>query len=247
MEMKTDVLGIKFDRVTKAEAVFRALDIIDSRQSGYIVTPNPEIVLLARRDPQLKRAIEGASLILADGVGITIGARILGTPLPERVPGIDFAEALIKELSGAHESLFLFGAKPGVAEKAAEKLKERYKGIVIRGTADGYFSDDSEIINKINSASPSLLLVCLGAPRQETWMHENCAKLDAGLMIGLGGALDVISGEVERAPERWRKLGLEWLHRLIKDPKRIKRMVRLPLFLIAVLGRRMGVKRGKTS
>ena len=139
-------------------------------------------------------------------------------------------------------SVYLFGAKPGVAEMAGENLLAANPGLRIVGTDDGYFQDDAPIIEKINAAAPDLLLVCLGAPKQELWMREHAGKLSVGLMAGLGGSLDVFSGVVERAPERWQKLGLEWLYRLKEDPSRAKRMTNLPKFCFAVIGRRL---RGK--
>jgi len=236
--MRIDVLGVGFDNLTLEEAVEKASHI----KGGYVVTPNPEIVWLARKDDRLKQALDDASIVLPDGIGIIYGARILSRPLKSRVPGIDFASALIERLASESKKVFLFGAKPGVAELAAQKLKEKYKGLEICGTAHGYFKDDKPVIDAINEAKPDILLVCLGAPKQEIWMHEHAGKVSAGLMVGLGGALDVYAGVVERAPEAWRRAGFEWLYRLIKQPCRFKRMLKLPLFLFAVMGQRI---RGK--
>jgi N-acetylglucosaminyldiphosphoundecaprenol N-acetyl-beta-D-mannosaminyltransferase len=243
--MKTDVLGVKFDGLTMAEALSRAEALLDrfSREKGarvpYVVTPNPEIVWLCRKNADLARAVSGAAMTLPDGIGIVYGAKILKTPLPERVAGFDFAMGLMARLNACGGSVFLLGAKPGVAEKAAEELKCLYPNLQICGTQDGYFQDDAPVLAKINEAAPDLLLVCLGAPKQELFMERNAARLDAGLMVGLGGSLDVLAGEVRRAPESWRRLNLEWLYRLIKQPSRIGRMMRLPLFLLAVITRRI--------
>ena len=240
--MRTEILGVGYDDLTMEEAVDRALELMDQRRGAYVVTPNPEIIMLARENAGLMSAIEGADLVLADGVGVTYGAKILGTPLKGRVPGIDFAAKLMGEMAGKGMSVFLFGAKPGVAEKAAAALTARGPGLVIAGTNDGYFKDDGPIIEKINAAAPDLLLVCLGAPKQELWMQANAARLNVGLMAGLGGSLDVFAGNVQRAPEQWQKLGLEWLYRLLKEPSRIGRMMKLPRFVLAVTGQRI---RGK--
>ena len=142
-------------------------------------------------------------------------------------------------MAGAGKSVFLFGSKPGVAEAAADNLTAAYPGLVISGTCNGYFTDDGPIIEKINAASPDLLLVCLGAPKQELWMSENASRLNVRLMAGLGGSLDVFAGNVKRAPAAWQRLGLEWLYRLIKEPRRIKRMIKLPLFVLAVIIKRI--------
>jgi len=236
---RIDVLGVGFDNLTMDEAVENAAEMIGSRTRGYVVTPNPEIVWLAREDQDFARVLRGASLVLADGIGIIYGAKILKRPLKEKVPGIDFACRLFERLAKNGGSVFLFGAKPGIAEKAAQNIAISYPGIVISGCESGYFDDDAPIIERINAARPDLLLVCLGAPKQEKWMAANARKLDVGIMAGLGGSLDVLSGTVERAPVGWQKLGLEWLHRLLSDPRRIKRMIKLPMFLFAVIGQRI--------
>lgn len=239
---RTDVLGVGFDNVTKAEAVERALALIDAREGRYVVTPNPEIVMLAKENPALKEALAGADIVLPDGAGIVKGAAILGRPMKEKVPGIDFACGVMARLAERGGSVYLFGAKPGVAEAAAETLRTKFPGLVISGTSNGYFSDDGPIIEKIKDAAPDFLLVCLGAPKQELWMAKMSGKLPVGLMVGLGGSLDVFAGTVKRAPEAWQKLDLEWLYRLLKEPRRIGRMMKLPLFVIEAAGERL---RGK--
>jgi N-acetylglucosaminyldiphosphoundecaprenol N-acetyl-beta-D-mannosaminyltransferase len=151
----------------------------------------------------------------------------------------------MERMAKAGKSVFLFGAKPGVADLAAEKLRERFPGLIIAGTANGYFTDDAPIIEQINAAKPDLLLVGLGAPKQELWMQKNSARLDVRLMIGCGGSLDGFAGTVQRAPEAWQRANLEWLYRLIQEPRRFWRMMRLPLFLLAVIGKRVTAgKRG---
>jgi N-acetylglucosaminyldiphosphoundecaprenol N-acetyl-beta-D-mannosaminyltransferase len=240
--MRTDVLGVGFDDITVAEAAKRAAEMISRGERGYIVTPNPEIIWMCRRDSGLKEVINGASLVLADGVGVTLGARILGRPLRGRVPGIDFIEALFGLMSLSGSSVFLFGAKSGVAETAAERLLVRHPGLVIAGLCDGYSGGGDDVIAKINEASPDLLVVCLGAPKQEMWMAQNAPRLNATLCAGLGGALDVFSGAVRRAPALWRRLGLEWFYRLISDPRRLRRMSILPPYLFAVI--RSGLRGG---
>ena len=241
--MRTDVLGVGFDDLTMDEAVSYAGQCIENRRGTYAVTPNPEIVWQCRKEPDLKQALDGASMVLPDGIGIVYAAKLLGRPLKGKVAGIDFADALIKILSASGRSVYLFGSKPGVALKAAENLKEKYTGLVIAGTADGYFTDDGPIVDDINARKPDFLMVCLGAPKQEYWMAANAGKLDVGLMAGLGGSLDVFAGTARRAPQSWQKLHLEWLYRLLKEPRRITRMIKLPLFLCAVVWRAVRGKR----
>lgn len=237
---RIDVLGVSFDDLTMDEAVEIALGFMQERRACYACTPNPEIVMAAKGDAALRAALSGAELVLADGVGITKAAAMLGTPLKSRVPGIDFASNVISRLAQRGGSVYLLGAKPLVAEAAADKLTQTYPGIVIAGTNDGYFTDDAPVIEKINAASPDFLMVCLGSPKQELWMSANAGRLSCGLMAGLGGSLDVLAGNVQRAPETWRRLGLEWLYRVIKEPKRLGRVMKLPAFVLeaAAEGRR---------
>lgn len=239
---RIDVLGVEFDDMDIVEAVELAMGFMEERRCAYAVTPNPEIVLECRKNRKLAAAVRAADMVLPDGVGVIYASRILGTPIKNRLPGIDFASALMARMSECGKKVFLLGAKTGVAELAAERLTERYPGLEVCGVNDGYFEEEDNelVLEKINALSPDLILVCLGAPKQEIWMKNNAELLNAGLMIGLGGALDVYAGVVERAPRKWRKLGLEWLYRLIKEPRRIKRMIKLPGILFAALRRRIG-------
>jgi len=220
--------------VTMAEAVDRGMELLRQEGAHYVVTPNPEIVEVCRENPEAMEAVNGADLVLADGIGVIKGAAMLGTPLRERCPGIEFAAGLMEKMAGEGLSLFLLGAKPGVAEQAAEKLAEQYPGLKIAGTHDGYFKEDGPVVETIRSSGADCVFVCLGAPKQEFWMRKNGSATGAKLLCGLGGSLDVFAGTVERAPKFFRDHGLEWFYRLCKDPKRIGRMMKLPLFLIHV-------------
>jgi len=237
--MRIDVLGIGFDNLTKKEAEQKAYSLMQERNRAYIVTPNPEIIMQSRKDEQFKTAVNSANLVVADGIGVIYGAKILKRPLKEKIPGIELVQDLFAQMAEEKRSVYLFGAKPGVAEKAAKRLEEQYEGLSVCGHHDGYFTEDAAIIDEINHLQPDLLLVCLGAPKQELWMHKNADSINAGLMIGAGGSLDVFSGEVLRAPVIWQRLGFEWLHRLIKNPSRIGRMMQLPKFLLVVFGEKI--------
>lgn len=236
--MRTDVLGVGFDPVTMDTAIARAMELMDAPGTDYVVTPNPEIVMDCNEDPAAARAVEAASLVLPDGIGVVYASKLLGRPLPEKVAGADFALGVFERMAARGLRLYLLGAKPGVAEKAGGRLAERFPGLVIAGAADGYFTDSGPVIEAINASRADLLLVCLGAPRQEKWMYYNRETLSVPLMAGLGGALDVYAGVVRRAPEKWRRLGLEWLYRLVREPRRIGRMMKLPEFLVCVIGQR---------
>lgn len=242
--MRTKVLGTGFDSLTMEQAVEKAYELQSERRGAYVVTPNPEIVMLCRDDAAMSAAVDSADLVIPDGIGVIYGAKILGTPLREKLPGIDFTVKLMEKMQEQGRSVFLFGSKPGVAAAAEANLKARCPGLRFVGVNDGYFTDDAPILEKINAAKPDLLLVCLGAPKQEKWMHEHAPGLDVGLMIGAGGSMDVFAGTAARAPAAWQKAGLEWLYRLLKEPKRIGRMMKLPKFLILVILERI---RGKND
>lgn len=156
-------------------------------------------------------------------------------PLKQKVAGIDFADQLAGRLARTGKTLYLLGSKPGVAEQAAANLQTKYPGLQIVGTADGYFQDEAQVVETINAARPDVLFVCLGAPKQELIYGTSQKQLQVGLMIGLGGSLDGFAGTVKRAPVWMQRAGLEWLYRLIKEPRRFKRMLRLPKFVLAVL------------
>ena len=231
---KVDVLGVMFDAVTMDEAVERAIGL-----KGYIVTPNAEIAYACYKDPKYLETVNGAGLVVPDGVGIIKGARILKRPLKERVPGVELGENLLPKMAEKELSLYILGGKPGVAERAASRFKEKYPGLIIAGTADGYFKDDGEVIGKINESGADVCFVCMGAPKQEYWMRENIGKLKVGLLLGLGGAVDVYAGDAVRAPKIFIKLGLEWFYRLLTQPARIGRIAkRLPPFVFAVRAQR---------
>ena len=229
---RIDVLGVGFDDLTRENAIELCKKLIDEHRAAYMATPNPEIVMAAWENGELMDALTDADLVIPDGIGVVKAAKILGTPLRERLPGIEIGEAILKYLAESGKSAFLLGAKPGVAELAAEQIKKKYPGINICGTNDGYFKEDAPVVAKINAARPDFLMVCLGAPKQEIWMSRNAPMLDVGLMAGLGGSLDVFAGTVERAPKVWQDLNLEWLYRCIKEPWRFKRIAKLPLFLV---------------
>ena len=232
--MRIDVLGVGFDDLTMEEAVAAGMDLLKREGCHYVVTPNPEIVEVCREDPKAMEAVNGAALVLADGIGVVKGAAMLGTPLKGRVPGIEFAGGLMEKMAEKGLSLYLLGAKPGVAEQAAEKLTARYPGLRIAGTHDGYFKEDGPVVQAIADSRADAVFVCLGAPKQELWMRKNGPATGARLLCGLGGSLDVFAGVVERAPKFWCDHGLEWFYRLCKEPRRIGRMMKLPLFLVHV-------------
>ena len=238
--MKTDIMGITFDNVTMQQALERAGEILAGDKTCYAVTPNAEIAYEALRDESLRALLNEADLVLPDGAGVVLASKILKTPLQQKVAGVDFADGLLGMLAQNGKSVYLLGSKPGIAELAAEKMREKHQWITICGMHDGYFKDEAPVIAAINEAKPDVLFVCLGAPKQELFMKRHQNDLSCRLMIGLGGSLDSFAGTVKRAPKWMIKANLEWLYRLYKEPKRFGRMLRLPKYLWAVVCRRRG-------
>lgn len=230
--MRIDVLGVGVDSLTPEEAIDRGAALAAGEKCSYAVTPNPEFILLAKKNADFNAVLNGADLVVADGIGVVKAAKILGRPLKAKVPGIDVANGLCAKLAQRGGRLFLLGAKPGVAQTAAENLMKKHPGLVVCGVHDGYFKEDGPIAAEIKAAAADVVFVCLGAPKQEFWMAKHGPATGAKLLLGLGGSLDVFAGTVERAPEKWQKAGLEWAYRLLKEPKRITRMAKLPLILV---------------
>lgn len=237
MRNTVNILGVNIDNITAAAALDKAEKLVKSDGVSVIYTPNPEIVMAAYEDVEFCKVLNDADMCVPDGIGVVYGSRIIKEPLPERVAGFDLSMGLIGRMAKFGGSVFLFGSKPGVAEKAAEKLKQNNPGIKIAGTRNGYFSDndESEIVNEINASGADLLMVCLGAPKQEKWISKYRDKLNVKLCIGAGGSLDVLAGTVKRAPKIFIKLNLEWFYRFCKQPSRIGRFAALPKFIITVM------------
>lgn len=237
--MKTDVLGVLYDNVTMQEALEKAQEILRGNEAAYCVTPNAEMAYEALHDEAFCALLNEAALVLPDGAGVILGAKILKTPLKQKVAGIEFAQNLLPILEAEGKRLFLFGSKPSIAETAAENLRKKYPKLCICGTADGYFREEAAVVQTIRAAQPDVVFVCLGAPKQEYFMRAHKDELGARLLIGLGGTLDNFAGTVRRAPKWMIRLQLEWLYRLVKEPRRIGRMMRLPKFVFAAFKKRM--------
>ena len=201
--MKKDILGVMVDSVTMDEAVQTVSAYLDTNDAHIVVTPNAEIIKVCAEDKAFCETVNKASFISPDGVGVLYAAKVLGTPIKEKVAGCDLGFNLLFEAAKKGKGVFFFGSKPGVAEKAAEKLCEKVPGLIVSGTRDGYFKPEEtdDIVKMINDSGASMLWVCLGAPKQENWMAENKEKLNVGVMLGLGGSLDVYAGNVKRAPK----------------------------------------------
>lgn len=237
MSEKVNILGVAVDKVTVSGAVDRIMQFLNEDRLHSVYTPNSEIIMAAYKDESFKEVLNKSDLLTADGIGVVYASRILNNPIAERAAGFDIACELLERIKGTSYRIFLFGGKPGVADIAKEKLEEKYKGLNICGTRNGYFKpeDEAEIIKEINDSGADIVFVCLGAPKQEMWINDNRDKLNARVALGIGGSLDVFAGTAMRAPEFYCKHGLEWFYRLMKQPSRAGRMLALPKFGITVL------------
>ena len=231
------ILGVPVDMVDKDQAMAMFEEDFVKDGVTMVVTPNSEIVQNASKDESLKALIGSADLIIPDGIGLVYASKILGCPLKERVTGIDFLESIVAYLEKTGKSIYFFGSKPGVADAAAEKIKEKYPELKVAGTHHGYFKPEEEpqIVQEINDSGADFLCVALGAPKQEKFISDHRDQLKVKGAIGVGGSLDVWAGTLKRAPEFYQKHGLEWLYRFIQQPSRYKRMLALPVFMLRVI------------
>ncbi len=246
---RVDILGVPIDNVDMEGALARVQELLKDGSIGAIYTPNSEMVVNAVRDKGFMEVLRAGELVVPDGVGIILASRIYGTPLTERVAGFDLMLQMLDMLNRYKKGVFLFGAKPGIAGKAAKNILRDYENIRVKGVRDGYFSDRDipGIIEQINSSGAEVLFVALGSPKQEKWIAGYRDRLRVNIAMGVGGSFDVLAGEATRAPAFFRGLGLEWFYRLITQPWRIIRMMALPVFVFKVLRDRIKRGRGKTA
>lgn len=232
-----NILGAKISMSGIDESVDRIMDMMEENRVHTVFTPNSEIVMNAYKDKEFLDIINDADLLTADGIGLVYAAKIVGKPIAERAAGFDIAMKLVERMAKAGKTLFLFGSKPGTAERAAQILEERNPGLKVVGCRNGYFKPEEtdDIVSEINASGADVVFVCLGAPKQEQWIAANKDKLWCKVMMGLGGSLDAVTGDMPRAPEWWCKHGLEWFYRLAKQPSRFLRMTALPKFALTVL------------
>ncbi|NJD02564.1 MAG: WecB/TagA/CpsF family glycosyltransferase [Ruminiclostridium sp.] len=241
MRKTIDILGIQVDSIEMQEAMEVINNWLTEKKTHTLYTPNAEILMAAQRDPELKEILNNADMLVADGAGVVLASKILQRPVPEKVSGIDLVKKSFTRLSKGRNPYFLLGSKPGVAEAAAVNIINEYPGVIIAGCRNGYFteSEEDEIIEQINASGAAILLVALGAPRQEKWIARNKDRLKVKICAGVGGTLDVFAGTAALAPEFMRRSGFEWLFRLYKEPRRAKRMLDLPRFMARVISARL--------
>jgi len=231
------MLGVCVDCVTMAETLRQTEQFIRQGGPHHMVTLDSSMCVLAQRDEALRRIILSAELVVPDSAGVLWASRRLGMPLPERVSGADLVPEIARMASEKGWRMYLLGSKPGIAELAARNLQSRFAHCCIAGTHHGYFSADEEaaVLEQIRQAAPHILCVAMGIPRQEKWIQAHRDALNAPVMIGVGGTLDVLSGTVPRAPRWMQQRGLEWAYRLLRNPRKIGKVLTLPRFVALVL------------
>ena len=235
------ILQVPFNSLTMDETLQVLLDFLKKDSNHLVVTPNPEAVMLAQRDKDFLQVLQKADLVLPDGIGILLAAKWLKLNIPCRVPGCDITMALLESVSDTSHndankySCYLLGAAPGIAELARQNLQA--KNIKILGARDGYFDDDMgiTILNEIRELKPDILIVGMGMPKQELWALKHLHTLPCKITLCVGGTIDIMAGNVKRAPKIIRRLGFEWLYRFITQPSRAKRMLDLPKFVLKVV------------
>lgn len=229
---KVNVLDIRFSNISDEELLNVLKGAFKSDSNLRIVTPNPEIVMAANKSDDLKEMINNSTLVLKDGIGIKIAEKLKGIEGEKRQTGIETLERLLEIADENGYSVYFVGAKDVILQKAIVNIKSKFPNIVVKGQHNGYFKDGSpeeeQILKDIEEKKPDLLIAAMGFPKQEIFLTKTEAPK---VSIACGGSLDVMSGEVKRAPRWMQKVGLEWFYRLIKDPGRIKRQIVIPVFL----------------
>ena len=248
MKRRVKILSVSFENSSRREILKELKVRMTQKKKTRIFTPNPQILLAAHRDPSLRALLSKADLLLPDGIGLIYASKILGTPLKERISGIDIAEDILMLAEEKNLSVFLLGGKKGCANRAARNLKITFPRLNICGCHNGYFAKYGEenllVRAKIAQKRPDILFVCFGFPLQERWIAENLHYLPTvKIAAGLGGSLDVWSGKVPRAPKVFQKIGMEWLWRLMIEPRRIRVFADIPQFMLLVTKQKMALRK----
>jgi len=250
-----DVLGVPVDGVTLPQLLEALLGDAESDRRATVLHANVHGINLAQEHRWLKESYRSADLVYCDGFGVRLAARMLGYRIPPRLTAADWMWDLAARWEESGHSIYFLGSRPGVAERAADRLQSEFPGLRILGTHHGYFDkapggdENRRVVEAINRARPDLLCVGFGMPLQERWLRENRVNLEARVALALGATFDFLSGDVRRAPTWMTSLGLEWLGRLLTEPHRLWRRYAFgnPLFLARVLASRArrGTKRAQ--
>lgn len=218
-------------------------DKLENRERCFIVTANPEAFMFGASDPEVDALLkDNTTSVVADGIGLIKGARMAGADIKERIPGVEIAERLFEYGNSLSLSVFLFGAKPEVTEKMCAVLAEKYPSLKVVGAENGYVDDKDAVFEKIKVAEPDIVLVALGMPVQEKLIYRHLDGFKKGIFVGVGGSFDVLSGTKKRAPSFFIRHNIEWLYRILKEPKRIKRFFNNNVKFIISLKRELNAK-----
>ncbi len=232
---KEKILGIDVSVTTYENLKKNIKKDIENNHKSFIVAINPEKILKSRDDKKLKELLNNATYQIPDGIGVVYASKLQKGQIKSRITGIDCMDMLCSLANEEKYKIFMYGAKEEVIKKAKENLEEKYPQINIVGTINGYEKDDEKIINIINKSKADIIFVALGSPKQENWITTHMDKLCVKIYQGVGGSFDVISGNIKRAPKWMQNIGLEWLYRLLKEPKRIFRQLKLVKFLMLII------------
>jgi N-acetylglucosaminyldiphosphoundecaprenol N-acetyl-beta-D-mannosaminyltransferase len=232
---KEQYLGVNVITLNYDEIIEDIKKRMEKGLTSTIIAVNPEKVITASQDEQVKTLINDATYQIPDGVGVLIASRLKGGAIQSRVTGVDMMDRLLKFAADEGKKVFMYGAKEEVVALAKVKIEEKYPSIQITGYSNGYTKDQDELVRKINESGAEIIFVALGSPRQELWIRDHMNELNVKVYQGVGGSFDVFAGNVKRAPSFFRKAGLEWFYRLISDPKRFKRQLALPKFLFKII------------
>ena len=233
--MSVELFGFNIDDYKFEEAVSVAKELIDGKNVSQVVTINPEMFEYSNIDSEFANIIKEAEMVIPDGIGVKIALKINGNNV-DRIPGIDFAKRLLEEAAKNNIPVAIIGAKEDIITKAIENLEKEISGLNIIYYHNGYFENSNDIYNDLLAKSPKLVLVALGSPKQEKFIYNAKSILKPCLMVGIGGSLDVWSGNIKRAPQIFQYLGLEWFYRTVTQPTRLKRIFpTLPMFIIKAI------------
>lgn len=239
------IMGVRINNVTMKEVLQEVEEKLEKEERYVIYTPNTEIIMMCQSDNEFLSYMNQSDINIPDGIGLVYASKIKRVPLKEKVAGFDLSMKLLEIADKKGLKLYAVGGNPGVAEIALVNVHKKYPNIKIVGSHHGYFkgahlgnnghAEELLVIDEINAKKPDILFVGFGAKKQEQWIQYNKDKVNAKIIIGNGGTIDVLAGNIKRAPEFYVNLGLEWLYRLVKEPKRITRQIVLPVFMVKVI------------
>ncbi|MBA3376420.1 MAG: WecB/TagA/CpsF family glycosyltransferase [Actinobacteria bacterium] len=225
LQPRANILGIELDRLDMRETIARCEEIIAGRSPSQHLAVSATNIVALHNDPKLREVARSCALVSADGLGVVWASRLLGNPLPERVNAMDLMERLFEVAEEKGYRIFILGATDEVLEVAAARLRKRHPRLVIAGYRNGYYgaAEDDSVIDEIRAAKPDILFAAMPSPKKEYWLAQHRERLGVPLLIGVGGAIDVVAGHARRAPLWVQRSGFEWFYRMVQEPRRLAR------------------------